>query len=91
MSDLNTLSKIISAAVSDDLEELKIRILERRINDLEDIVEEMCMELDSFYSDEETESDGDDAKTEIIITGKSLPKRKKSSSTKAKKSKKKKD
>lgn len=81
MSDLGRLSKLIdAAATSDDVRDLKMKLLEERLLDLEDIVEEICMELDE--DSEDTETDTEETKTEIIIQGTTKnPKKKKVANT----------
>lgn len=72
MSDhLGKLSRLIDAAGSEDLMTLKLKILEERVMDLEDVVEDLCMLIDASSEDDETETDEEATHThEIIITGK---------------------
>ena len=79
MNSLNGLNKLIDAAVNEDCGSLKVKMLEDRVRDLEDIVEDMYYD---FYDS----SEEDDKKTQIIITGTQVPKKK--TTTKSKRSKK---
>lgn len=66
MSDLSKLSRLIDATTADNTN-LKLKLLEQRINELEDVVEELCMIIDADVTDE-TDSE-DELKTAETIVG----------------------
>jgi NH3-dependent NAD+ synthetase len=89
MATLDTLVKIIDAVSTEDLNELRIKTLESRVAELEDILEEICMELD--HSFEDTETDDDDGPEEIIQIIAPPKRKRKSTSKRPKKTNKKKE